>query len=330
MDSKEHREERIKLETAFAKNFELVIDQLINSQFSTEDIDAFVNSAKVFLKFEDIKQFIIDFLYDKILEVSKIIKLNDTYRFLSYSRLIGVIIEIGDEELTDSLETYLARDQMPKHFFVFLQEKIKRGMPTDKAEKVFIEIFSYDLKLVEQFLKIVGKDKHYMLQQLMQLANPFTRLQKYITDLIADNPDNIDTYIVPALLEYEGDLNKYLELVKAVIYHTDRFTHSLLERGKRKCPLEFWTFILSNYTVLTPLIKNFRTYLKEYYPARVEEFEDIFLITANSQPIVDYAIAVSDSNKRKVLRRLVELKNEKSLVQFINNFPEYKSLLPML
>jgi hypothetical protein len=62
------------------------------------------------------------------------------------------------------------------------------------------------------------------------------------------------------------------------------------------------------------------------------KFETAFLDNASSGDIVQYAINVPASNKRHILKRLVDLKedDELALVAFIKKFPEYENLLPLL
>lgn len=334
MKSDADRKERALLEIEFAKNLDQVIGELLDSQFSSEDIDSFVKAVKTFLKFDDLRHFVTDILYDRVSEISKLMAFQDAERFFSLRKMIGIILDLGDDDLIDSLETYLACDHKFDHFFIFLEEKVKRGIDTSRSEKVFIELSLPDLAVINRFLKIVNKDESYIIREMMNpkiIANKKQNLHIYISVLIKDNPYNIEKYIVPTLVaHYNADLRNYMELIKDIIAETPKFTNELLNDGYHKCFSQFFAHIIAYYTDHTELVKNFCLYLKEYHTGTFEEFENLFVLMANSHSILTYSINVPFSTKRKVLRQLVELKDEKSLVEFIKNFPEYKSLLPML
>ena len=60
----------------------------------------------------------------------------------------------------------------------------------------------------------------------------------------------------------------------------------------------------------------------------------MFLSKCPAWSLTAYATDFTGSNKRKILSRLIEIAKvdfrEDYLMQFINKFPQYKNLLPML
>lgn len=328
---------RTQLEIEFANKIDLIVDQLVYSNFSDEDIVVFTNSVKTFMGYVDLKQFIIDLLYDKVCEAAKIIKPHDQARFLSYRKLIRVILDLGDQELIESLETYLAKHKCSDHFFVFLEEKIARGLSTEHSELVFIDLIhtqEIDLKFVNKFLSIIQKDQSYLIKHL--LTSNLDKVQshsltRFISELLHHELDSIGTHVVPTLVKYHNsNIENYLSIISSIISYTPAHTHTLLEDSKWKCNFQLWKYIINGYTFNTSLVKNYCLYLQEYFPDKLEDFENEFLENADPDHIVNYALQITSSKKRKVLRRLIELKSEKWLVVFIKKFPEYKSLLPML
>ena len=328
---------RTQLEIEFAKKIDLIVDQLIYSNFSDEDIVVFTNSVKTFMGYVDLKQFIIDLLYDKVCEAAKIIKPHDQARFLSYRRLTGIILDLGDQELIESLETYLAKHKCPDHFFVFIEEKRARGLSTEHSELVFIDLIhtqEVQLKIINKFLSVIQKDHSYLIRHLLSsnLDKMWSHsLTRFISELLTHEPESIGIHVVPTLVQYHNsNIEHYLSIISSIITHTPEHTRSLLEDSKWKCNLQLWAHIINGYTFNTSLVKNYCLYLEQYLPDKLEEFENEFLENADPDHIVNYALQIASSKKRKVLRRLIELKSERWLVVFIKNFPEYKSLLPML
>lgn len=329
------KETRRQLEINFAKNIDATIDQLLWSNFSENDIVIFTDTVKKFLKFEDLKIYILDAIHDKIMEASKIIKPHDVVRFASYRKLVGIVLDINNEELTDSLETFLSRNQ-PHHFLAFVEEKIKKGMSIETATDSFIELIKvndHPIEIIDKFLSIIGKDRPFMIRKFLG-SKSYNRISihRFISDIISKEPHNVgEDVVVPIIGYYKGALDQYFYLIQDIMAQTHTFHHSLLnDSSMGNCMLQCWEHIIANCRNYLGLIKNFYFYLEEYYPDLSDQFEIDFLQGADGFTMVSFAMEVPSSKKRKILRRLVEIKNEAALVFFIEKFPEYSSLLPML
>src|ERR1035441_4520768 len=131
-------ETRAQLEVQFAKKIDLIIDQLVYSEFSEEDINTFTETVKTFLKFIDLRQYILDALYDKVKETANVIKPHDVTRYSSFQKLLRVVIKLEDQDLIDTLESFFLKDRKIKPFFLLLQEQISLGKDIKQSEKLFL------------------------------------------------------------------------------------------------------------------------------------------------------------------------------------------------
>ena len=84
---------------------------------------------------------------------------------------------------------------------------------------------------------------------------------------------------------------------------------------------------------MKPII-GFSEFLLEIDVDRLSKFEINFAQSADSNSLLTYAKEFSASNKRLILRHIVDkrtnIKDDQNLVEFIRAFPEFKSLMPML
>jgi hypothetical protein len=328
-------EDRARLEVGFAEQIGRVIDKLVYAEFSEEETLTFINSLKTFLKFDDLKDYILDALFDKIKEVAKLIKPHDQVRFSSFRKLIKILLTFTDQETLGALQTFLVRDNLSDHFFVLLEEMVVKEVNTKEAEGLFISLIGLhdiSLKLINRFLKILNKDAAYLAIHLLQNSN-YLGLRRFISQLGSEHGEELEQLVVPVILQhYIGDRTHYLGLTLEVVCVAPQLTHTLLHDASAigLCEKAFSDYLITNHVSNIVAIKNFLLYLQQYNPQNFIAFEDAFLRTARVDLILQYALQTTFSNKRKILRRLVECKHEATLVEFIKNFPEYDALLPML
>ena len=139
--------------------------------------------------------------------------------------------------------------------------------------------------------------------------------------------------IVPSVIEnYIGDRTHYMGITMSVAECGADFLKELLHDNAHigECEEYFGKYLVSNHAHNILLIKHFMAYLEINNPTAIPSLEESFLKDIGVDTIYRYGIEVPISNKRKVLISLIELKNEKYLVEFIKKFPAYQSLMPML
>lgn len=328
-------EERQQLEISFIKHLDYAINELVQRDFSENDIVTFTETVKLFLKFEDIKQYVLTTLYDKVVATFDIVRPGDKAPNSSYRKILRVALEVGDDILIDSLETFLAKDKEPEAFLILIEEQVRLGKSTNNSEKIFISlhgIHKYDLDITNRFLDILGRGPEYLTHNFLH-KNLLGPLRRYIKLLGADNPEALDKVVRPILDFSFSDTNQYIGIVTEIVTTTDKYSHCLIDNNNLSLNV-FSNLILSNNEAPISLIKNVCQYISKYKPTELEKFEHAFLESARAEIIVDYAIQVPTSNKRKVLRQLIKMREdvreEENLVEFIKHFPEYRSLLPML
>lgn len=326
--------ERARLEAGFAREISNVIDSLAYYGMSDEKLFAFENALNTFLKFEDIKEFVLDSLFEKAKEVAKIIKPHDKERFLSFRKIMRLILKFGDQDSVNIFSTFLLTDKLPSHFFVLLEEMVARKVEYKEAEKSFLSLIptqEYDREIVERYLQIIGKDVSYLTQRLLQ-SSIYISVNRFIR--IATS-EQLRDHVVPTILtHYTGDRTHYLGIVAEIMQLTNEFSPTLLKEHQHigLCEEAFAKYATDYSWYNIKLIKNFAIYLQEHNPQTWPKFEDYFLeyIKGQTDILIKYAEEVPNANKRKVLIRLIEAKNETKLVEFIKKFPSFASLLPML
>lgn len=326
--------ERERLETRFAREISRVIDTLAYSGMSDENFSAFENSLTTFIKFDDIGFFVLDSLFEKAREVAKIIKPHDKERFLSFRKIMRLILKFGDPDSINIFSTFLLTNKLPFHFFVLLEEMIAQGKEYKESEKSFLPLISvqeYNREVVERYLEIIGKDISYLTERLLN-SSIYISMERFIR--IA-TPEQIRQHIVPSLMaHYTGDRTHYLRLVSEIMQLTTEFSPVLLQEHKHIGPCEdpFIQYVTSTIYHNLKLIKNFAIYLQEHNPKVWTRFENNYIDWVKNQGkiLIQYAEVVPNANKRKVLIALIDSKNERWVVEFIKKFPAFSSLLPML
>lgn len=324
--------ERARLEAGFAREISRVIEGVAYSGMSDENLSVFENALTTFLKYEDIKEFVLDSLFEKAKEVARAIKPDDKERFFSFRKVIRLVLKFGDQDSINIFSTFLLSDKLPFHFFVMLEEMVARGMEYKEAEKAFLSLISvqkYNREMVERYLEIIGKDVSYLTERLLQ-SSIYISMRHFIGIASAEQ---LRYHVVPSIMKhYTGDRTHYLGLVSDIMQLSQEFSPTLLNRHEHvgSCEEAYSKYIIGSMWHNIPVVKNFAIYLQEHNPKAWPVFEDKYIAQAGGGLLVRYAEEVPNTNKRKVLIRLVELKNEPVVVEFIKKFPAFSSLLPML
>jgi hypothetical protein len=273
----------------------------------------------------------LDFLLDWAKEIVMHTSI-DGHNLISFRNLAKLIINLGDKNSLNIFCTHLLVNAYPNHFLIFLEEMSNKGKDTLEAEKIFISLISihnYDCQIIDQYLKIINQDASYLTKQLLQNS-----LSRSLCHLIRKTDmKHWKGHIIPTILQYyTGDKIVYLDIVLQIVQVTPDFTEILLKNNKHigSCQDDFAQYLINYFNNNLPAIKNFSFFLQDNDPESFLKFENDYLQVARPDLILQFALQVAFSNKRKILIRLVEIKNESILVEFIKNFPEYDSLMPML
>jgi hypothetical protein len=324
--------ERARLECEFAKQIGTVVDQLVSSDFSEDDTFTFVSSVKIFLKFEDIRDYIIDVLFEKAKTIASVPFEThiETHRLVSdyksIRKLIRVIVSISEDSLIEALATFFLKGNDPSYYFILLEEMVKKKHNTEVVEYIFLSLISagnYDLNRIIKFLEILGKNSAYLTSLLLN-NKLYSSLRRYVSLL---NIIELQETVVPLIVKGYDDTNdKYLGVVLEALCVSEKVIRPLLVN----CEESFTKFLLGGHAYNMPALKNYLGYLAEYNPQVISSFENQLLETDKEYLIRQYALHLPLNNKRKILRLLITSKQEATLVEFIKKYPEFESLLPML
>lgn len=333
-----------RLEKMFAKDCQIAIEILAYQGMSEEQYSQFEDCLKVFSQYDDLREFISETLVDKGKEVARLYrrvqpKEEDMKNILSFRRLAKIITKFCDQESIGIFSSFLLTDKLPTHFFIFLEEMIAKGLDTTEAQKIFeslISTHSYDLNLINKYLSIIKQDAYGLTKNLVQRSH-YAGMVRYIRELNTNKDSGrltlLSEQIVPSLLEnYTGDRTHYLGILMSIISGGTDFIKELTHDSKHigDCEEFFGKYLIANHFHDMVVIKNLMAYLEANNPKLVPIMEEKCLGDTRPYLLIQYASEVPTSNKRKVLVRLVELKDEGFLVEFIKKFPAYSSLMPML
>jgi hypothetical protein len=323
-----------------SQEIDTLIDKLIDTNFLDKDIVLFGNTMRRLRNISGIQRYLLAVLYDKIGETYLRVRPTDEIINASYRKLLSIVISIDDSEIIDYMETYFLKDRNPNYFFILLEEKIKQNKSISNAETLFISLIAINqmkVKDIHKFLSIIEKGPDYLVNKFLQ-GKAYYALRYYIKILSFEKLDSSITNtldpIVSQIIKFSySEPSPYISLVTEILNISNKYTHQLLDNDLIDLD-KFCTMVVSNNIYQINIIKHLSEYLSEYYIDKLDDFEKSILSTADGAILVTYSIVVPTSNKRKILKRLVEMREsrieEENLVEFIRHFPEYKSLLLIL
>jgi hypothetical protein len=320
-------------ETNFIKDIDDLISGIGHLNLSDEDYLNLNNALLTFLKFTDLKGYLIDALFQ---ESKKLSKFND-YSFLKISK---VIIRLGDTELLHALQTYLISQKLVERFLILLQQMVKQRADTTNAERLFMSVISIDqvsILLIEKYLQILSKDNIDFVKDLLK-EKYYYGLQYYLKTMRVREEKQLQHHIIPTILQnFDGDISFYLALAMDIIGVDDRHAEQLINTNNpiiKNCQKELFEAVIDHRLNEFKVVKNYSTYLYRTSTELLADFEDCYCQKMPTYSLLYYGTSIYFSDKRKILSRLLELKNidgdNRYVMDFIKNFPQYKQLLPML
>ena len=324
---------RTRLEVEFCGKLDYIIDLLIREDFPEEEVKTFTETVKFFLTYQDIREFVVSALHDKATELAKVFVVIDKGMVASFKKFVSILIALDDSEVLEMLETNFAKDKNLNNFFLLVEEERLQGKSTANCEKLFLSLLTLhgmSLQQIDSFLTALAQDRVYLATRLIENKS-FVALRKY-TEEVATNDVAGLKQLIPVFIErYDDKINSnYMEMIRITVVHDPSFTDAMLAMSKWDLRFLFEKYILSSSTGNMSLMKNYCQYLADKDSQWFFQFEKQYIETARGTDLVRFATTVPFSSKRAILRKLVEAKEEESLVEFIKNFSEYRNLLPML
>lgn len=336
----------------FSNKINLIIDKLIEKNFLSEDSNELVNVVKFYIQYQDIKDYVYDVLYNKIRQMALYWKQYEDPLYGSYRKILKLIIEIDDEDLSNSIETFLAKDRNHERFFIFVEEKINCNKSTLSCEKLFFSLLythNYDYTVTNKFLSIISKDSGYAIENLCKFKE-IMPIVRYVSEISKYDTKSVPLIITPLLKSLNSnfiDTKSYIRIISEIIPNNTDHIHELIngyDSSFKKFNIQdnfekyivsqnsnaFNVYFTSNIFDSNVLIKNYSTYLFYKQNNRFSIFENTLLLNGDALTIYLYGMNVPWSDKRKVLLKLIEMKHQKYSVSFIKTHPEFKSLLILL
>lgn len=284
----------------------------------------------------DVRDFVLEAAINKAKWAAKALLPPDQEGFISFRKIARTLVRVSNQKSINVLSTLLLNDKLPFHFFILLEEMVARKMDTAEVESQFralISIHTYDVQMVDTFLRILGKDASYLTHQLLDDGHQLILNYWILAYQFNRTPNSLKEHIVPAIVKhYRGSNVRYWDLVLDTLQVDISCVKSMLHNSDTmgQCQGSFAQYLIGNHSHNALAIKNYAMYLDIHYPAQFTTFEDNFLNSCQqSGQVLSYVSDVPFANKRKVLSRLIALGNEASTIRFINKFPAYQNLMSM-
>lgn len=312
-----------------------MVNQLIYTDFSQDTIDQYTQIIKMSLSKQNKNNIFFRLtLYDKIKCAAKIINETDTGKYVTFRKLIKTLMVLNISDFS-YFETYFLNKRDIELFLILLEEKVAAHQDISKLEDSFISIIKMEginLSEINSFLKILGKDRLWLTEKLIQFLE-FEALKLQIYGLIqTENFSELDKTI-SCIIEHSKDIlaynkNTYSNIVYSIITNCNKYTKELLLPPEIERSL-YKIFISNSHAVSAAV--NFSLYLYDKGPNYYYEFEkDYIKHFSLGYSLLEFTKQLPFSSKRLILSKLIELKEEGTLISFIKEYPQYKNLLPML
>ena len=126
-------------------------------------------------------------LEDKVQDILCTIRRTVTYR-----NLIAFLLKLNDDELTDALETFVAKEKDPAGFLLLLEEEVKAGIDTNRATDLFVSlilIHQYSIDTIKQFLSIVSPDRRGIVSRKILKKLVESKQERFLVDFIKHFPE---------------------------------------------------------------------------------------------------------------------------------------------
>jgi len=244
----------------------------------------------------------------------------------------------NDDEILDLAISYFLSCQDKEYALLLLNELKKQN-----HHKYFNYIDDFlalddftDNFVINNFLNIIEKNHKYIIRQLL-IKKQFISLSNYIQILVP----SLSSFDISSLCQqiasikyYEGQHlpnNDYFSLILKIFYKSSTFDHYnfnyLISNYDR---FQFSYYLINYYHNNINLLSKWGTYLKYYFEYDYLTFEDMILDKVDGYNLVLYSKINYECSKRKFLEKILSLKDQDLLANFVKYHSEFQKLLPLL
>lgn len=113
-------------------------------------------------------------------------------RAVTYRNLIAILLKLNDDELTDALETFVAKERDPSSFLLLLEEEVKAGIDTNRATDLFVHlilIHQYSIENIKQLLSIVSPERRAAVSRKILKKLVESKQERFLVDFIKHFPE---------------------------------------------------------------------------------------------------------------------------------------------
>jgi len=113
-------------------------------------------------------------------------------KVINFRNLVSTLLRLRDDELTDALETFLAKDRNPRDFFVLIEEEIKLGIDITRPTDLFVSlilIHQYEIETIKQFITIIGNNQKGIVSRKILKRLVESKQEKYLVEFIKHFPE---------------------------------------------------------------------------------------------------------------------------------------------
>lgn len=285
-------------------------------------------------KNQNMKKFISDLLADKAQALLDVVSPKEEHFLLR--KYFKTLIALDNEDILHSLETHYACDPRIEGFIIFIDELIKANKDVNSYVQTFFSILKINnipIINIDAFLKAIGKDKTYLIQELVS-RELFDECAYYINNVLSkDLADaQIITETIKSLrskIEYE-DL--YIDFICSIMSYYKESCSLFLDNENILLDNIEERLLTSGNLPIPNIVQSVKYYCEfiSHNKERFLNFEKKFLQTQSQYYILRFAKEVEISSKKLILKRLLEFKNETYVIEFLKFFPKYGHLLPLI
>jgi hypothetical protein len=315
------------LEKTFFDNFTKNIEFIVKKDASEKDIDEFISITKSFLKFNDLKEFIsLEFEYQAN-ELSKYYFIEGKEYFFYFKQFINILVKLNEDWIIERIikSFTLKIDKL----LLFIKEmfKVKQKLYYEKLIFNSMTNDAWSFNQFTKFINIINKDYKYLISKFIDYKLHYN-LQCFIKDLFKANTTHFFLDELASYLLEKCDSDLYCECIFTMCLNTPSIYEKFIPLNNKDVRVKYECFLLTQYVYDFRIITEYLQFLASKCNDAFMDFEEKYINSCNdAHTIYTYAMTFSLSNKKLIIIKLAQLKEEYYLIQFCDKFPQYKSYL---